>query len=1167
MRHHPWARRTLLSVLIAAIGMPPLAGAEQLSLVQFPPGSSSKQPTPNVIITLDDSSSMRYNLAGKDVGEANTTSGMWALKDALQKTFSAASGYIPDGSIRMAWHSMNNCRAIPSSSGGCGSLNAMRILDATHRANFLNWVGAPGAKANSSKLWAEGGTPTHQTFITAGDYYKNGSTTNKVSPWASVPGTTAEPFLSCRRSYNVLMTDGGWSWEGTASNLNAGASRPTAANPNADNTPLNLPDGQVYDITKDYTRIYRDTYGGQTQGRTYNSTKMTAGAASTLADLAFYYWATDLSTLDNNVPKTTRQDGSQTIVSTTDSSRSVQVPAYWNPKNNPATWQSMTTYTIGFRDAAAWPNNGTYPNWDSVTNDTYGANGSYNDLMTGVRIWPDPMGSDTLMLTAVTDETRKTELWHMAINSRGKFIPTYSSDDMVRAFRDIFSEIAVDNRKPVTGFSNASSSIARSATTQYTSGYLASVEVGGETFKWLGYVQADTLSQNATTGVVSTAPDETWGIKTGASPPNANTAHKLDALSALEIGDRLVLTWSEAGRGTSFQWTQDVGTLSALTTAQKDLLRVEGSGSVLELVGTQRLNFIRGDRTLEGTLFRKRGSRQGDIVNSAPWYVADPVSNYGFDKYITTFAKTHKDRLPMVYVGGNDGMLHGFSGVDGTEKIAYVPKGVYKTLPDLVRSNYDHRYYVDGSPFSGDVNWGDSVNPNWRTLLVGTLGAGGKGYFILDVTTPGSKVTGDTAVASNFLKANAATLVVMDKTSPAGVTPTGSTVEDADIGHIMVAPVVEDNNPQKTTQIVRMNDGRWALVTGNGYNSTNERPVLLIQYLSGEDRSLRKIVAASAGTNASTNGLSAPRLVDIDGNGTPDVIYAGDLRGNLWKFDVSSATPGDWNVAFSGSPLYTAAFISGSTSTPQPITAPPIVRANERGAGGLMVAFGTGRNLTEADRTSTGVQSIYSVLDNTRYKLVSGKVAIDTSTVTPAAVGSGVSQLVQQTVSNTVVAGSGNSTGRNFWTVSQNDVPYTGTGLKKGWYLNLPESGERVLAQMSFYDESNIIELISEVPASGGITSAEESCAPPPTDLKKYRTLVNIMDGKRPSVQVMDTNGNGTYDGASDMYVSRMTASDAENRVTTKTQEIRIGHGSQVMTDKLARLPEIPLRPNWRQLQ
>lgn len=1101
MRNHPRPRRALLCTLIAAIGMPSAPFAAQLSLVQYPAGSASREPAPNVILSLDDSGSMGNS--------SSAGSGMRALKLALHEIFNATTQVIPDNAIRLGWNTFNKCRDVGNNTVGC---NAVRPLDATHRSRFLNWVGSPTAGGSTDTvLNGSGNTPTHAAYTAAGDYIRNASATDRNGPWAGTPGTTLEPVLSCRRNYVIMMTDGEWNI--TPAARPAGATAPTA-------TSATMPDNVGrFDTNNAEMLLYRNT-----NATNYNK----------LSDLSFYYWATDLNTgLGNNVKKLETQS---TPVTYTSGQTTVTLSPYWNPRNNPATWQHITTHTIGFRDAAVWSGR---PTWSS-TNDTYG--GDFGNLVTGAVRWPDPGGSTG---------AKRMELWHMALAGRGRFIPATDDKTLVQAFQEIFGAIAADTSSPVTGFANSATSIALTATNQYTSGYAAS--------GWTGFVRADKVSQDPGTGVLTTTPNDDWGTK-AATPPNITTADKLNTLATTQngIANRLVLSWRDlaaGGGGTSFEWATDQRFLS---TEQKALLADGAAAADAATVAEQRLNYIRGDRRLEGSTFRTRSSIQGDIVNSSLWYVAAPVGNYGFDRYLA-FATAQKTRLPMLYVGGNDGMLHGFSGVDGTEKIAYVPKGVIQNLPLLTRTDYTHRYYVDGSPFSGDVNIGTSADPDWRTMLVGTLGAGGKGYFVLDVTKPGDTASAD---ASNFAKANAATLVVMDKTAHPSVAPTAGSAE-ADIGHIMAAPVLDDNNAQKATQIVRMNNGRWAVVMGNGYNSTSERPVLLIQYLDG-DKSLQRIVAASSGANASDNGLSAPRLLDIDGNGSPDVAYAGDLRGNLWKFDLSSTSASGWNVAFSGQPLYSATYVAGNSSTAQPITAPPLVRANERGAGGLMVAFGTGRNLTEGDRTSTAVQSIYSVLDNTRYKRSGTTVAIDTVAATPAPVANGVADLVQQTVSNTVIPGSGSSAARSFWTVSQNAVNYTGTGAKKGWYLNLPASGERVLDQMRFFDSSNIIELISEVPASGGST-AEESCTRTSTPVQKYRTLLNIMDGKRPSIQVLDTNGDGLYDPAADQNASRITASPAENKLSTKAHEIRLG--SDGTKDLLRRLPEIPLRSNWRQLQ
>ncbi|MET1114258.1 MAG: PilC/PilY family type IV pilus protein [Comamonas sp.] len=1130
--------RALLLAAGAALPTAP-ALAAQYSLVQYPAGTASREPAPNVIVSVDDSGSM---------GAAGITT----LKTALRQTFSAEN--VADDLIRLSWQSMNStCSTIPLNTADCR--NSLKSLKGTHRSNFLNWV---------ETLNDSGGTPSHRMVRNAGDYLKR-TDLGINSPWASDPGTREAPIISCRRSYHIFMTDGAWN-SGTATvSAHVDADRDLAAYRaignigNIDNTTITLGDSStIYNPAAATSRVYRDDWGFNTTTTTRRECNWytcqdvttTTYGLNTLSDLAFHYWATDLQPgIANEIKPLIKKSGDETFTSGSGSSlRSTTLPQFWNPRNNPATWQHMTTYTIGFgAGASAW--NGS-PVFGS---DNY--SGELNRLITGDISWPSPLcGSSnsgsgnsacdgsTGYSSTTKDNGRRIELWHAALNGRGKFTPAATADDLTRAFKEIVSTIVEDNSTPVTSFTNASSSVTRSGTSQYASGYNA--------MGWTGFVRSDTLSQ----GTAAAGPNAAWGAKAGTGATGLTTADKLDALS--DINTRLILTQrNDTSAGVEFRWAN----LSLVQKAQFKLNVLDS-----DALATNRVNFLRGDRTLEGGTsakpFRSRSSRQGDIVNSALWYVGAPVSNHAFDNY-RAFAGQYAARIPMVYVGGNDGMLHGFSALDGAEKIAYVPKGVMGNLSDLTLPAYTHRFYVDGSPFSGDVNWGTTATPDWRTLLIGTLGAGGRGYFVLDITRPGSTATtGATAVATNFTAASAASLVVMDKTAAATDITVG---EAADIGHIFATPGTDDNNTQKSNQIVRLNNGRWAVVMGNGYNSLNERPVLLLQYLDGA-RELKTLVAASTGTNIVSNGLSAPRLVDIDGNGTPDVVYAGDLRGNLWKFDIGASDAALWNVAFSGRPLYTAIYTAGNASSAQPITVAPIVKANDRGSVGLMVAFGTGRNITEGDRTDVSVQSIYSLLDSTLYQAVSGSVAVDTTNGQPQPIGTGLSNLQQQTVSNTAIAGQGDSSARTFYTVSQNAVAYSGSSARKGWYLHLPETGERLLSDLSFFDGSNILEVLTEVPGSGSSLS-EESCSAPPFAPRRFRTFLNIMDGRKPSVQLMDTNGDQIYNITADQGTSRMTASVKESQVSSRDQEYRIG--SDNVRDQFAKMPEQPLRPSWRQLR
>lgn len=1129
-----------LSAAIALMGLPSFAFAGPLNLVQYPAGTANKQPIPNVIVTVDNSGSMG-------------TSGINALKTALRDTFDPAN--LPDGSIRLAYQTMWGCNTIPSTDASCAkggvSWNTMRELkgnrptvaspsfEDSHRGQFYRWI---------DTLNSGGNTPTHFMMWNAGEYLK---TTGDNNPWNAEPGTADPSPLTCRRAYHILMTDGGWNQYPHTSQLGFMDSMNIS---NADGTDRTLPDAVAYSTSNPETRIYRDGWGGNNTPAVKIGGVWRSWPYPTISDMAFYYWANDLQPgIDNEVAPLIKKSGAETFTSLT----SQTVSEYWNPKNNPAKWQNMSTYTIGYNNAASWPNIATNPIFN-IAGGMYG--GDFGKAIIGEKLWRDP--------TATNEDGRQEELWHAAINSRGKFYPATTSQDLKNAFMDIVSTIIADNKKPITSFASSGNNTSASDVAEYIAGYDAD--------GWTGYVYSDIVGKN--NGVQG--PNPAWGIRAGQSAPRdrENTADKLDALAS--VTNRLILTTNDAtNMGVSFEWAADDSKLSA---AQKAIIDFDS-------LGQDRINFLRGDRTKEGNItgkpFRERKSRQGDIVNSAVWYVRQPVSNFNLPGYLS-FSKANTKRTPMIYVGGNDGMLHGFSAVDGTEKIAYVPRGIVPELPKLSNPSYSHRYFVDGSPFSGDVNWGSSPANDWRTLLVGTLGAGGRGYFILDVTKPGTE---DGSISTNFASANASDLVVLDKT----IHHTDPLVADitqpeADIGHIFAAPVVDDVNPFKSTQMVLMNNNKWAVVLGNGYNSTNERPVLLIQFLdkATSDMSLLRIVAASAGTNATENGLSAPRLVDINGDGRPDVVYAGDLKGNLWKFDLSSANPASWGVAFGGQPLYTASYTSGGSTSNQPITIAPTVKPNDRGAGGMMVALGTGRNLTEGDRTDLlSKQTIYSILDNTVYKKASGnRITIDTAVTTPTPVGSGTTSLVEQTMNATTLTGAGLSTGRTFWKMSANPVVYVGAGAKKGWYFHLPNNGERSLKALPFYDASNILEVKSQIPASGG-NSIEELCTPSPQEEKQFRTFLNIMDGKPPSVQIMDKDGDGLFNSAigKDDGVSRMTmsigassnkASKDSISITLPTgatkkihRDIITSTGSDGRKDVFARMPEQPMRPTWRQLQ
>ncbi|MGP1629668.1 MAG: pilus assembly protein [Giesbergeria sp.] len=1062
------------------------------------------------------------------------------LKYALTQVFSDTT-LIPDNKIRLGWQAMhNNGNSInryqdlnywygSGANPGKGKTpgandvgstsstrkNYIRQLDTTHRANFLAFV---------DYLLPQNGTPSHLLFQQA-DKYLRDSALNVNSPWAAVPGTTATPYLGCRRNYNIVMSDGRWNGTDTAvPDLNY-----------RDNvTNLALKDGKIYGGTApgiEQTALYRDTSTSN-----YN----------TLADWAFFSWAkplkSDAELKDTDKLKTPRTyDEAPATESFTSGAKTVALGKYWNPKYNPATWPHMVTYTIGFSDeAVTWPGSTIVAPTQKVP---FGYDGSFPNFVTGTSTWPE----------MDNENKRALDLWHAALNGRGRFYAVNKGEDLEKAFREIIGVIN-DESAALPDTVSAGSTASGFNTTRSNAGNFASA-YNAKDF-WRGWVSASaakvpppprpcpTVANPAKMCNDYVDPTTAWAGKT--------TADRLDELPSL--ASRLVLSWSDEWTGTqfkggtSFEWATDESNLSA---AQKALLGKETADPTATVAtkGENILNFIRGDRTLEikpppavSGPFRERKSRQGDIINSEIWFTGRPASNYalpGYSEFITDLGT----RTPMLYVGGNDGMLHGFSAVDGTEKLAYVPRGIIGDLKKLADPNYNHEYYVDGSPMVGDIKVGaGSTSADWQTHLVGTLGAGGKGYFVLDVTQP-----------STFSTATAKQIVATDRTRGKNeVAPdcnrTGITApekaeclvvveEDADIGSILAKPVRDSVNQARTTQIARLNNNRWAVLLGNGYNSKNQRPVLLVQYLDG-NKELKRVPASDAATGtgiAKDNGLTtSPALIDLNGDNRIDIAYAGDNLGNMWKFDLTSETDGDWKSAFGlNVPLFTARgplAAGGARDQAQPITAPPIIRTNDRSmvdgpktvaVGGMMVSFGTGRNATKDDRDVKkpyNTQSLYSVVDNARYRIKDKTKPKDDQRleIHPGDVPNGIpvpkvvgtmgagAKLAQQVFDE---LSPGNETIKPATTAD--DLKAETWKNFSGWYLDFPATGERLLNPMQFWDGSNILAVYSESPSatkSTSNTNTNESCTPTTVATLpglQYRSLINIMDGRKPTVQLV----------------------------------------------------------------
>ena len=488
--------------------------------------------------------------------------------------------------------------------------------------------------------------------------------------------------------------------------------------------------------------------------------------------------------------------------------------------------------------------------------------------------------------------------------------------------------------------------------------------------------------------------------------------------------------------------------------------------------GENIVEYLRGDARLEqnqGGNFRDRfGKRLGDIVHSSPEFVGIPNRPYpnkieGSANLYSDFVSDQSSRKPMVYVGANDGMLHGFDADTGEERFAYVPGLLYSTesnrgLSALADPNYKHIPYVDGELNVGDV----FVNGKWKSYLVGALRAGGRGIYVLDVTDP-----------DQLKESNANKIVVRE-------------FSDFNLGHVFGRP-----------QIVRMNNGRWAALVGNGYQPESSQYLdgkarLYIVYLDSNGN--YDVIETGVGSVANQdcldsasrcNGLATPASVDLDGNGTVDRIYAGDLEGNLWSFDVSSSDASKWESAFDDSgtpkPLFTACSTSNCNATNrQPITSAPVVkshpgRINQATEPNLMVYFGTGQYLSEPDSLSTDLQSMYGIWDAGIGELERSELQV---------------QLISD---SSLVAG-----GRD---LSNNDVSYTSTGNnpEMGWYIDLADSGERIVAQPA---------VVGDIVFFNTMVPDNNSCG---NGGYGFLMFADRMNGGQPDFTVLDLNDDGVF--------------------------------------------------------
>ncbi|MEC5387364.1 PilC/PilY family type IV pilus protein [Uliginosibacterium sp. H3] len=428
------------------------------------------------------------------------------------------------------------------------------------------------------------------------------------------------------------------------------------------------------------------------------------------------------------------------------------------------------------------------------------------------------------------------------------------------------------------------------------------------------------------------------------------------------------------------------------------------------------VDFIRGVEGLSGFRTRPNGLL-GDIIDGQPTFVGKP-SGKTVEKTYAQFQADNAARS-IAFIGANDGMLHAFDVSSMTEIMGFVPSSVYRNLKYLTASDYGvtagttpHRYFVNGSSRKADVKLGVSTTDTdvsksgtWKTVVVGALGQGGRGYHAIDATTAASLKTAKTAIKWEW-----------------------TSVSDSDLGYTLGQPVIYNVRQKNSTLVLP------AVVLSNGYENdfvdgTTAVPTTLrtttasaLFILNVDTGALIKKISLPAGSY----GLSAPAGVDTDGDGKLDYVYAGDLSGRMWRFDLTSNDPANWSV--NTNPIFNA----GST---HPIVMRPGIKVTKVGNDlANMVVFGTGKLLVDSDRKDTTTQSLYGVVD----------------IVTTAAVTASTSSLQKQSVLDTQ-----EKDGVSFRKVS--NIGVTLSASARGWYMELPESSERIVASPMMYADKFLV--------------------------------------------------------------------------------------------------------------
>lgn len=588
------------------------------------------------------------------------------------------------------------------------------------------------------------------------------------------------------------------------------------------------------------------------------------GASNTLSDVAIYYYDTDLRSA---VLGNCSGEGGRDVCAN-------NVPVIEGSRDN-AKHQHLTTFTMSLGQ------NGTLnfcTGYETACQDA-GKTTDYPALVAGTKVWPAP----------TNDATKVDDLWHAAVNGRGTFFNASDASGVADGLKKALSEIEKVVGRGAAGATSTTQPVAND-----NSFFIASFTSGS----WHGDLKAHTIDP------ATYEPKMDVAVWSAASKLPAPAARKILYANGGNLRDFTAANLSTDGLSGQFQG-KCASMSHYLALAVADRTECDKVANLVSFLRGQDFGYYRA---------RAAESKLGDIVGSAPVFDGKSGASFTDAGYAAFVTATRKTRSPMVYVGGNDGMLHAFDAATGVEQWAFIPTTVRSRLWALGDKSYasKHEFFVDGPPAIEDVFDG----AGWRTILVSGLGAGGRAYFALDVTDPASP-----KLLWEFTNAN--------------------------LGYTFAKPV-----------IAKRGDGTWVVVVPSGFNNVGDGQGRLFM-LNAVTGAVLENMATGEGTADAPAGLGpvTPWIDDGNTDATALRYYAGDNLGNVWRFDPDGLLEGAPSKVVKLAELR-------KDGKGQPITVPPLLGLMRvAGVSTPVVAVGTGRMVGKTDLENTEVQSVYAIKD------------------------------------------------------------------------------------------------------------------------------------------------------------------------------------------------------------